>query len=328
MNILAAQGHSTAATKIDHIICLNNNTEVPHSYKNYNLNCLKRILPLYGCDYQYNSYYYYDNILSKIGTFTLMPYMIITSQYVCLLTSDMQRGALFSEPEFISMFEKIFDEYLIVSSPLLRRLDSAFTQLDYVCDSSPAIKEKYSFQMTPCLTFFLTPGFIEKYIKQDFPERPLFIQKLLKYIENFTHSQFLHSTSFIFSLKGIQHFLSTGRINEYPYEVYDAFDMKDRIYLVKQLLHACKTLDFKMLKNNIGDIRNELFLYVTQQNGYLMFSVPPHQNLVYLDIKEPGLLFTFFDFCKNLEPDLFYTPEETIELITMEIESAKLSQIP
>ena len=42
-----------------------------------------------------------------------------------------------------------------------------------------------------------------------------------------------------------------------------------------------------------------------------MFSSPYNSHPVYLNIEEPGLLFTFYDFCENLEENMFYTPEET-----------------
>ena len=46
-----------------------------------------------------------------------------------------------------------------------------------------------------------------------------------------------------------------------------------------------------------------------------MFSSPYTGYPVYLNIEEPGLLFTFYDFCENLDDNMFYTPNETELLI-------------
>lgn len=46
-----------------------------------------------------------------------------------------------------------------------------------------------------------------------------------------------------------------------------------------------------------------------------MFPVDSGRNLVYLDIAEPGLLFTFYDFCESLNDKMFYTAEETARLL-------------
>ena len=70
-----------------------------------------------------------------------------------------------------------------------------------------------------------------------------------------------------------------------------------------------------MLKEPIGNPEYELYLFVNQQNGYLMFSSPYSRQPVYLNIEEPGLLFTLYDFCENLDDNMFYTPEEAETLL-------------
>lgn len=92
MNVLVAEDSRTPGVCIDHLICLNNNAEATYSHKNYNLHCLKQVLPLYGSSYEYNCFYYYDNIAFNNNSLILFPYIIITSEYACLLTSDMTRG--------------------------------------------------------------------------------------------------------------------------------------------------------------------------------------------------------------------------------------------
>lgn len=70
-----------------------------------------------------------------------------------------------------------------------------------------------------------------------------------------------------------------------------------------------------MLKDSIGNPEYELYLFVNQKSGYLMFTSPHNGNPVYLDIEEPGLLFTFYDFCENLDDNMFYTSLETEKLL-------------
>ena len=75
-----------------------------------------------------------------------------------------------------------------------------------------------------------------------------------------------------------------------------------------------------MLKDNIGNIENELFLFVSQKKGYLMFPIDSGRNLIYLDIAEPGLLFTFYDFCENISEKMFYSSDETVRLLQKVLE--------
>ena len=169
--------------------------------------------------------------------------------------------------------------------------------------------------MTPCFTPFITLELMEKCIKKGIPERELLISSFHSYIQEMLHDNKYKPVSYIFSYDGVEHFLKTGQIAEYPPQVYVPLEMPDRILIVKQLLQACRTHSYRMLKNNVGNMDNELFLCVNHQKGYLMFATPFNQSLVYLDIEEPGLLFTFLDFCENLDSSMFYTKEEAIEKI-------------
>lgn len=91
--------------------------------------------------------------------------------------------------------------------------------------------------------------------------------------------------------------------------------MHDRISLIRKLIQSCRSGHYRMLNESIGNPEHELYLFVNQQNGYLMFSSPYTRQPVYLNIEEPGLLFTFYDFCENLDDNMFYTPEETEALL-------------
>ncbi len=313
INILAAEDQGTLGVHIDHIICLNNNPNLTHYHNNYNLHCLKQILPLYGSRYSYNCYYYYDSIASKISSYSLFPYVIITSECACLLTADCQRGYITQHADSISMFSRIFDEYLKGSSTLFKRIDNLFEQFNYIEDVLKNCHSGYSFQMMPCFTPFITPELMDKCIVHNFPERERFIGMFSQYIKNVLSVHAHGTTSYIFSFDGIKHFIETGEISEYPSYIYIPLQMQDRIYLVKQLIQSCQTQNYRMLKENIGCLDNELYLYVTQYNGYLMFSPPPYSNQIYLNIEEPSLLFTFFDFCENLDSSMFFSKEDAVE---------------
>ncbi len=311
INLISAESQTDIGIHIEHIICLNNNTETTPSQKNYNLNCLKQILPLYGSCRNYECFYYYDDISARTGKLTLFPYMVITSQCICLLTAGLDRGYVMQSAPSHKMFTEIFDEYRKASTILLNQISSVVKQLTYVENILRECGTGFCFQMTPCFTPFITLSMAEKYITPETPGRSVFIERFHNYIKklNVWHGQ--EKASCIFSYDGVRRFMETGKINEYPKDVYRPFDMHDRVYLIKKLIQSCKTLHYRMLRDSIGNPEHELYLFVNQQNGYLMFSSPYNSHPVYLNIEEPGLLFTFYDFCENLEEDMFYTPEET-----------------
>lgn len=320
MNLISVESRTESNLHIEHIICLHNNSETTHSQKNYNLNCLKQVLPLYGSCRNYECYYYYDNITARTGDFTLFPYMIITSRYVCLLTAHFNKGYLISSDASLQMFFGIFSEYRHASTALLHHIENVSDQLNYVESLLRECDNGYCFQMTPCFTPFLTLAHMEKYIRKDLPDRPAFMEQFQKYLKEIASHHEKGHLSCIFSFDGVKRFLQSGRIGEYPTELYQPFDLRDRIILVRKLMQSCKNTGYRMLKNSVGNPEQELYLFVNPQNGYLMFPSPYNGHPVYLNIEEPGLLFTFYDFCENLDNDMFYTIDETVVLLNHLIE--------
>lgn len=315
INLISAESQAETNIHIEHIICLNNNAETTLSQKNYNLNCLKQILPLYGGFCNYECYYYYNDIVAKTGDLTLFPYMLVTSDSVCLLTANMTKGYITRSVSSVQMFLEIFSDYKSLSNPLLHNINDVSSQLAYVSRLMGECGTGCCFQMTPCLTPFLTSQHAEKYIKKDLPNRATFISHFKEYTKESSSWFEKGSVSIIFSFDGVNRFLQSGRIGEYPSDVYHPFDMPDRIYFIKKIIQACKNMNCRMLKDSIGNPEYELYLFVNQKSGYLMFTSPHNGNPVYLDIEEPGLLFTFYDFCENLDDNMFYTSLETEKLL-------------
>lgn len=309
MNILATGDYDSSSVKIRHIICLNNTQTVTSSRQNYNLNSLKQIIPLYSNHYQYDCYYYYDNVDSVTNAFSLFPYAVITPKCVYLLTADMQSGLTTTDSESLRFFSCLYEQYWRNSSPLLHPSNNLYVQLEYAQGTIQPPNHSYSFQMLPCLTPFLTIEFLEKYILKTLPERKKLILSLQKYVEKLRDRDKYFAIHYICSLDGIRKFLEIGRVGEYPPQYCNPFSLRDRIYLIRQLMTAMRTKRYHLLKHNIGSIDNEFFLFVGQQKGYFMFPTAK-QELICLNIEESDLLYTFFDFCKSLDEEMFYTYEE------------------
>lgn len=321
MNILAAENYDCSQTTIRHIICLDNSTSESIAYPNYNLHCLEKVLPLYGNVDKYNCYYYYEHIDSKCSKFTLFPYIVITSQFACLLSGDMQHGFLTNDPDSLNLFRDIFHQYLSMASPLLRPINDINEQLLYLNDMIHVVRSGYSFQMVPCLTPYLTHDILDKYIIQELPNRSEFIQAMDNYVKVFLSSHMTPANiTYVFSLNGVKKFLDTGRVSEYPYDIYHPLEMVDRIRIIRKLILNLPIQNYRVLKKDIGHLDNEIFLLVTQPMGYIMFSTPQDHRLIYLDIEEPGLLYTFLDFCETLDDSLFYTSSEATEKLRQLLE--------
>lgn len=309
LDILIAN-HCNPNVTIDHIFCLNSKHDLINQQLDYNLHCLEKILPLYGNAYHYNCYYYYNDINYKDETMSVFPYAIITSRFACLISDDLHKGVLIAHNSFLQLLHTIFNEHLANTSPLLRPMKKITEQINYMHTIGKSLTNGYFLQMTPCLTPFFTRTILEKYLIQELPNRQQLIDALDDYISDFYNNILFPSYRSIFSLNGIRKFLETGRTGEYPTYIYNEIELKDRVYLVKQLLKSYRSHPYSILKQDICSLENELFLTINQQTGYLMFIIPENEQIVFLDIEEPGLLSAFLDYCDNLDEHLFFSQEE------------------
>ena len=315
INLLATAGQPDCPAEINHIICLNNSEQIDADKKNYNLHCLMNILPLCSSGCRYRPRYYYDNIASRLDTFRLFPFMILTDDSAVLLSETLREGLFTSQPDLLGLFNTIYRQYTQLSRPLLQKIDSAYEQLRYIqefiAEDSPA---EYSFQMTPCMTYLLTDDFLEKYVNPDLPAREQFIRNLREHIK-ITHDRYQAAEqTIIFSEEGLADFLDTGMIEEYPVDIYNRPLTEDRIKLVQCFIEECRKhfRHFRMLRHSIGTVRNGANIYITEKSGYLLFTPVGGRQPICLDIRESGLLSAFWDFFENMDENLFYPPDEAL----------------
>lgn len=316
MELLASLGYENPNLRIDHIICFNTDEQMREDRKNYNLTCLKQLFPLYSCACLYNAYYYYGTLLDNMGDLLLFPYLVLTSTHAFLLTHDLQSGIIFQSADMISFFHKLYTNYMDHVSPLAIRMNNVLSQIQYFQLLTPIADHTFSFQMIPCFTYSLPEHFLERYIYQELPNRDIMISLITSHIRRNKARLSESPIYFIFSMDGIKKFLRTGRIPEYPDNIYRAIEPSDRLLLLKRFSRIAEPKYIKLLKTNIGNIDNELFMYVNSRCGYLMFPSAQTNQLICLNIAEPSLLYAFSDFCETMEDSLFYTEEETAAIFS------------
>lgn len=303
------------SASIDHIMCLNNSEQVTRNNRNYNLHCLRNIFPLCICGCNYHPYYYYDNIDSRLESFQIFPFIILTDRQAVLISDDFNKGLVTRQPDFLHLLKDMFSSYLTQTRPLLRTINNVSEQLQYVQEfisSSPGTE--YLFQMTPCMTHLLTEDFLKKYLVADLPGKDIIIQNLLEHINQLKQGVKEKTIINIFSEEGVEEFLQTGNFEEYPKDIYLPPAPEDRLDILRRFTNECRQglFHIKMLRRSIGTVKNGANIYITPKAGYLLFTPVGSDNPVYLSIQESGLTFAFWDFFQTLDERLFYTREEAI----------------
>lgn len=312
-SILAMCSNSGIQTRVDHIFCLDDTNKATGKDKNYNLTCLKNILPLYHYNYEYQTWYYYGYIPGQNQMFALFPYMVLTSGYACILTADLKKGYFTKEPEMLKMLSEIFENCHSHASRLASLADSANHAAEQMAFLSATFSERstgYSLQMEPCFMPVLTKETLQKYVRKDLPGREIFLVQLQDYTRQLAKQKMIY----ICSMEGILRFLQNGRIPEIQDGLYEIPSVSDRIQIVKALLAPERATRLRILKNSIGNTETPVYLYITPKTGTLRLPLATDQ-MVNLQIQETGMLEAFYDFCENLDEEMFYSFEEAEQIV-------------
>ena len=168
--------------------------------------------------------------------------------------------------------------------------------------------------MEPCFMPVLTKEILQKYVRKDLPGREIFLVQLQDYTRQLAKQKMIY----ICSMEGILRFLQNGRIPEIPDGLYEIPSASDRIQIVKALLAPERATRLRILKNSIGNTETPVYLYITPKTCTLRLPLATDQ-MVNLQIQETGMLEAFYDFCENLDEEMFYSFEEAEQIVEEEM---------
>lgn len=312
MDFLASAGAIKENLSIEHIFCLSNTNDIASNKKDYNLYCLNNIFPMFMqcvCDYQ--PYCYYDNIVSHNNRFNFLSSMILTSEYAIVFSMEEKYGMLLSGEETIKHLLQLFQSLKEDTNLIATKTNSFYKQLknfEYANLNDAGIK----FQPDACMIAMAPMLFWEKYLNRNFLDRLKKTESIFQNISRFKQGLETSEIPVIFTKKGIQRFLDTGKILELPESVCYPFDYIDRQILIRRLIKKCETGKYQMLRADAPIAEIDIILYCAMKEGYLLLPLQQEQDRIFLDIRESGLLYAFRDYFETLDKKFFYDTDETI----------------
>lgn len=299
---LLSVSHSRLSVK--HVICINN-VRFPNRYHhNYNLQCLKKILPFYGTHCSYQPVYYYDSIASHFNSFNFMPCVCLTSQAAVIFDSKINTGFFFQSQDLLQPFRSQFREIWNSSAPLMKSLElSPDLPLPRVPAAAALEPGTYILGFGPCISSCLPDDIFDKYLNKLLTDPSLLKEHLAALSRNRGHCYF--------SRRSLLHFLKTGLLYETPQKLYYPLEADDRIRLLKKFRLSSSCKDIRMFSGVFENFPPNFHLVISPGTGYLMF-VNRKRQYFYLILEEQNLLRAFYDFVSSLEEsELIFSSEET-----------------
>ncbi|MFP3154438.1 hypothetical protein LQZ18_08415, partial [Lachnospiraceae bacterium ZAX-1] len=322
-DLLFSIGHQThrpqqsSGLTIDHILCLDNaETILPESMQDDTISSLKTLLLLFTCPCTYRPYYYYDNISAHFNKLSLMPYLILTSEYAVICSFDRKHGICFHEPNMVSSFHMMFEAQLSSTSPLAKKLPTDTIGPDFVEHfASPAAQPFTMIQSEPLLRVLLEPIHIEKYTAK-LPNREQNVSFLLDSLYSSLDFEAIPASFFsTFTEDGVLNFLKTGTVSELPSAFFYPMELDDCLYLIRKMYLLALDKRFFLLKKPLSTLSPSVHIQISPFSLRLLF-LDVKGELLSLVIEERRIAGNFFRFSESMQKaGLLATPQESADFL-------------
>ena len=308
IDYLASLGCRNHSLQIEHIFCMDNTQQLMDNGQNYNLYCLEQILPLYTCGCLYNAYYFYDTMFTRKNTLEIFSVMLITSRYALLFTRDRSQGILFGNRASVQLYRNIFGRFYPSVSSFADKVTDVISQIQRLISFDFGEKDIYIFQPLPCLTYCLPEEFLDRYLYPDLPGREHVLGMLSDFIRRTKDSFSERRPYFLFTEQGVLDFLETGRVPDYPDYVYAPFSIRDRMFLIQEIMKKCLPQQLCMLKKNYFYSNRSISIFSSPHSGYLFLPVmetgrvPDYPDYVYAPFSIRDRMFLIQEIMKKCLP--------------------------
>ena len=248
----------------------------------------------------YIPYFYYRPGGDAAYASDLFPYYVIAGGRVLLLSADLERCLLLTDPQAAEAYRQQFDLTLGRASPLFRCYDSPVQAMRDISPAGEAPPQSsVHFFRQPCLVMYTDRQIVSHALYPDCPDR----ERLVDFVVDRYGNGRIFGLDYynFFTLQGTASFLADGVMQEFPGNLVRPLPREDRLTLVRRLR------DFARLQGgNVHCINPELIsvpegvLIDLCFGRQLIFSKSRPEALNYLVVSEPGLVRSFLDYFRAL----------------------------
>lgn len=169
-------------------------------------------------------------------------------------------------------------------------------------------------QPEACILPFLRRDLLEEIFNYNIPGADAVISMAdALFIDNM---QRIKDEKFIiyFTEYGMTRFLQDGLFEEIPSTFYHPLTVKQRIRILHEIAQCCQKGAYRILKKPLNHLSENLRMALCGNTCSLTYQTNAGEHMCFA-ITEPFILQIFQDFLTNMDPDVYYTPEESAAII-------------
>lgn len=300
-----------ADVSVYHLFCFDNNACESNSNK-YNLGIFPFICDMAMAYERYKPFYYYDQALSHINSMSLMPYVLITDNFVICSDEKFSRGMIYKSHKAVDFYIGQFER---LRSECMSLLNSASSLVEIAQFWYEDAEFLVSFDYQPCSMTGITEEIYNAHAKVPEEMKPIISGVLLKGQSNYKKIRFVN----FFSEKGLAEFIETGEIFELPAGTYTRPTLAERKIILQNMIAVCQNggCEYRVIKDDrLASTKNLCINVAGQKKLKIVARADSFSDFSYLSINERSLIYAFGDYFKYLlESDFVASKEETVEIM-------------
>lgn len=318
--------------RCEHLFSLKSLREASGSL--YNICYVNQIMPLICSGKNYQPCYDYD----ERGN-AFLPNWLFTERWAVGLQKDMEGGIVEWEEEKIAWIRQQYENRRRNKRQLLMQFPSMPQWAAWVIQNGDAYRaeavsgcvrpqdvKNYFIESEPCVMMGLTEEMLEKHLLLPEPARSGVRTLCRQRFEQVTQSK----NMMFFTRSGLKRFAGSGRISQYPENIYTPLTVAERIFLLRRFLKwlGQPSPNIYMFDDRLINVSDRTYVFSTVSLVHNEFTLMLGcEGAEYVSICELGISDKLNKFCHMLESgEMVCTREEcerAIEEVIAELEAMK-----
>lgn len=293
------------------------NFRIDSNDSHHNLNILYHILPFALSEkLDYSACYCYSRLSEFDYQQILFPYYLISNDQVLLLSNDLQKYLLLTEPSMVSLYKKEFYKLTQQCSPLIQvaeSLDHAWNQYKEI--HTKQTQNLYILEPTICCWDMMEIEDINGLLDSGLTNIPVHSDDIMTFM-----AKAMRNKTAFFTEEGVRCFCETGRFQGQIGIFFPPVPLEERIRYLNQYLDH---------ETNSYLLKDELAIPATinieiSSGKQISFIIMTLERIRFFSIDESSICDAFYDFAKSLhESELAENKEATKKFIREQMEKLK-----
>jgi transcriptional regulator with XRE-family HTH domain len=307
-------------TKMGNLISENNNI---------NLEIIETLTPfIMKASGNFSAYYLYSLFPAKYASTATTPYLLITTNQVVLVATDLQSAVVFGNADLIAYYSQLFTDMKQKGQALITRIESLTESIAFYKDLSNA-EGVSGFGSHPCISIYYDREATKTHLPPDLPNREQMIDMLLIIYEGFQKLTESGHISSYFTYEGFDLFCRKGIIETITERFFRAYTPPERAEVIRKML--TDTENDKMIYRvvNTSNMKIPACFYADIFNGShmnLIIGTPDSDGEIStLKIAESSIVEAFHDFLVNaVNTEFVYSKSDTLKVLREALKTLEL----